>query len=35
MLFSHLGRAHCWHESKDLSSHVGVCMILGTGMHDI
>ena len=28
MLFSHPGRADCWHEMKGPSNHVGVCVIL-------
>ena len=36
MLFSHLGRAHCRHDNKDPSDHVGVCVTLGSaGMQDI
>src|SRR5258705_5544460 len=29
MLFSHLVRAHCGHENKGPSNHVGVCVVLG------
>jgi hypothetical protein len=36
MLFSDLGRAHCRHENKDPSNHVGFFVILNSaGMHDI